>query len=110
MLVQGCTNKKDGFVYRQFHNTTARYNGYFYSKEAMREADMELEKKQKDDYDNVLPVYFYGTEEDAQVVFPLMERSIEKSSRVIERHKMDVSSKSAKKTKHPELNKWIDEN
>lgn len=110
MLVQGCTNKKDGFVYREFHNTTARYNGYFYSKEAMREADMELEKKQKDDYDNVLPVYFYGTEEDAQVVFPLMERSIEKSSRVIERHKIEASSKSSKKIKHPELNKWIDEN
>lgn len=110
LLVQGCTNKKDGFVYRQFHNTTARYNGYFYSKEAMREADIELGKKQKDDYDNVLPVYFYGAEEDAQVVFPLMERSIEKSSRVIDRHKIEGSSKNAKKIKHPELNKWIDEN
>lgn len=105
-----CTTRKDGFVYRVFHNTTARYNGYFYAKEAMREADMTLKEKQQDDYDEILPIFIIGSEEDAQSIYPLMERAIEKSSRVIERHNMDPPKRYEKKRDRPEMNKWIDDN
>ncbi len=110
IVFASCTTKKDGFVYRVFHNTTARYNGYFYAKEAMREADMQLAEQQKDDYDEILPIFIMGTEETAQGIFPQMERAIEKSSLVIERHKMNPQGKSKKKNKRPEMNKWIDDN
>ncbi len=106
-----CTTRKDGFVYRVFHNTTARYNGYFYAKEAMRESQMTLNEKQEDDYDEILSVFIYGSEENAQEIFPLMERVVEKSSRVIERHNMDPPRRQLKKKRdRPEMNKWIDDN
>ena len=110
ILGTSCTTKKDGFVYRVFHNTTARYNGYFYAKESMREADMQLAEQHKDDYDEVLPIFIMGDEEGAQAIFPLMERAIEKSSNVIDRHKMAPQGRSKKKNKRPEMNKWIDDN
>lgn len=108
--VAACTTRKDGFSYRVFHNTTARYNGYFYAKEAMRESHLTLEENNKDDYDEVLKIFVYGTEEDAEAIFPLMERAIEKSSRVIDRHKMEPTGRSKKSSKRPEMNKWIDDN
>lgn len=110
ILIGSCTTRKDGFSYRTFHNTTARYNGYFYAKESMKEARALLKERQKDDYDEVLPVFIYGAEADAQAIFPLMERAIEKSSRVIERHKMEPAGRTGKKMKRPEMNRWIDDN
>lgn len=105
-----CTTRKDGFAYRVFHNTTARYNGYFYAKEAMREARGILKENHKEDWDEVLPLFVYGKDEDAEQIFPLMERAIEKSSRVIDRHKMEPAGRSKKPIKRPEMNKWIDDN
>lgn len=110
MVAAGCTTRRDGFSYRVFHNTTARYNGYFYAKEAMREADMQLLENHDDDYDQVLPLFIYGDEESATAIFPQMERAIEKSSLVVERHKMEPAKRDLKKSKRPEMNKWIDDN
>ncbi len=110
MLAASCTTRKDGFAYRVFHNTTARYNGYFYARLAMQEADVTLNAVHKDDYDEVLPLFVYGDEKDAEQIFPLMERAIEKSSRVIDRHKMEPMGSSKKNRKRPEMNKWIDDN
>ncbi|MFT6183048.1 MAG: tetratricopeptide (TPR) repeat protein [Flavobacteriales bacterium] len=110
IVCASCTTKKDGFVYRVFHNTTARYNGYFYAKEAMREADLQLADQQLDDYDEILPLFIMGDEQAAQGIFPQMERAIEKSSLVIERHTMKPQGRSKKKSKRPEINKWIDDN
>lgn len=76
----------------------------------MREADKQLVEQQKDDYDEILPIFIMGDEQAAQGIFPQMERTIEKSSRVIDRHKMDPQGKSKKKNKRPEMNKWIDDN
>lgn len=110
LLTVSCTTRKDGFAYRVFHNTTARYNGYFYAKEAMKEARFTLKQSHVEDYDEVLPLFVYGTDEDAEQIFPLMERAIEKSSRVVDRHKMEPMASSKKNLKRPEMNKWIDDN
>ncbi len=110
LLTVSCTTRKDGFAYRVFHNTTSRYNGYFYAKEAMKEARATLKESHTDDYDEVLPLFVYGTAEDAEQIFPLMERAIEKSSRVVDRHKMEPMASSKKNLKRPEMNKWIDDN
>ncbi|MCB0760105.1 MAG: tetratricopeptide repeat protein [Flavobacteriales bacterium] len=110
LLWTSCSTEKDGLVYRTFHNTTARYNGYFYAGESMREAQMILNEEKKDDYDKILPVFVYGDEQASQAVFPQMERIIEKTSLVIEKHDMDIPKRGAKKMKRPEMNKWIDNN
>ena len=110
LIISSCTTRKDGFAYRVFHNTTAKYNGYFYAKESLKEGRATLQKNFKEDYDEILPVFVYGDEATAQTIYPQMERTIEKSSRVIERHNMEAAGRNKKAMKRPELNKWIDDN
>ncbi|MGB0422773.1 MAG: tetratricopeptide repeat protein [Flavobacteriales bacterium] len=110
LFLFSCTTKKDGFAYRVFHNTTARYNGYFYAEEAMKEGRLKIIDSYTEDYDSILPVFIYGDEASAQAAYPQMERTIEKSSLVIERHYMKPTKNGTKKMKRPEMNKWIDDN
>ncbi len=76
----------------------------------MKTAEAKLKESYTEDYDEILPVFIYGAEESARTVYPELERAIEKSSKVVERHTMDVGSRDTRKMKHPEMNKWIDEN
>ena len=105
-----CTTERDGRAYRVFHNTTARYNGYFYANEALKEADIKLEEMHSERWDETLPLFLESNEETAQQIFPLMERAIEKCTRVVDRHTMAPSSRNRKSFKRPVLNKWIDDN
>ena len=105
-----CTTERDGRAYRVFHNTTARYNGYFYANEALKEADIKLEEMHSERWDETLPLFLESNEEMAQQIFPLMERAIEKCTRVVDRHTMAPSSRNRKSFKRPVLNKWIDDN
>jgi tetratricopeptide (TPR) repeat protein len=106
----GCTTKRDGVTYRLYHNTTSRYNGFFYATESVKEGVKKITASHQDDYDYILPVFIYGSEEDAQKAFPEMERAIEKSTKVIQRHRMDPPDREKKKMKRPVMNKWIDDN
>lgn len=97
----GCSTKKKGFVNRFYHNTTAKYNGYWNGRESMREGVKTLEKTQQDDYDRILPVYPIGTAQTATSVYPQMDRAIEKASMVIAKHSMLIKGK--------EYCNWIDD-
>lgn len=89
---------------------TARYNGFFYANESMKEADLVLAEAHEEDYDKILPVFVYGDAETAQGIYPQMERAIEKTTNVIDRHTMSPPKRDRKKMKKPEMNKWIDDN
>jgi tetratricopeptide (TPR) repeat protein len=108
LLLVACSTEKDGFVYRAYHNTTAHFNGHFNANESVKKGVAKIEAAHKEDYDELLPLFIYGTEETASAAYPEMEKAIEKSSRVIDRHTIKASAK--KERKHPVLNKWIDEN
>ena len=55
-------------------------------------------------------LYFDTDDNTAQQVYPLMERVIEKSSKVVDKHTITASKRHQKYFKRPELNKWIDDN
>jgi tetratricopeptide (TPR) repeat protein len=76
----------------------------------MKEGNMVLAENHEEDWDKILPVMIYGDEETAQTIYEDMERAIEKSSKVVERHTMEVSKRASKKMKRPEMNRWIDDN
>ena len=109
-LFTACSTEKDSFINRTYHNTTAHYNGYFNSREGMKMALREAEAEHQEDYDQILPIYVELTEEEAQKLLPALEKSIEKSSVVIDKHKMEIKGRASKKKKRPILNKWIDDN
>lgn len=55
--LSSCSQEKNGFVSKSFHNVTARYNAYFLAKERLNEIDLSIDKAQRYDYNNFLPYY-----------------------------------------------------
>ena len=110
LIATSCTTKRDGRAYRLYHNTTAKYNGFFYANEAHAEADAKLEELHEERWDEVLPLFLEADESTAQQIFPLMERAIEKCTRVVDRHTMAPPKQLMKSMNRPVMNKWIDDN
>ena len=98
----GCSRKKTGLTNRMFHQTTARFNGYFNAKEMMMALEENLRVQNQENWDELLPVFIYPDEEKAQQLYPELDVIIEKCSKVIQRHSMRIRNK--------EHNKWIDDN
>lgn len=96
-----CSTKKNSFTRRVYHNLTAHYNAYWNGNESFKEGLRTLDENVKDNYTMVLPVYKYGTKQDAQSITPNMDRAIEKASKVIQRHSMYFHRK--------EWVRWIDD-
>lgn len=96
-----CSTKKNSFTRRVFHNLTGHYNMFWNGRESYREGVKQLEKSVKDNYNKILPVYNYGTETEAQTLFPYMDKAIEKASINIQRHSMFFNKK--------EYVYWIDD-
>ncbi|MCB9363836.1 MAG: tetratricopeptide repeat protein [Flavobacteriales bacterium] len=101
LLLAGCSTKKNSFTRRAYHNTTARYNGYFNANEIMKATDLNLRENHQDDFSEILPLFIYPSEDKSKGLYPDMDRVIEKTSEVIDRHSIYV-----KKEEH---NRWIDE-
>jgi len=101
LITPACSTKKNTFVRRTFHNLTAHYNAYWNGNESFKQGVRDLEKNVKDNFTLVIPVYKYGTSQDAQAIFPNMDRAIEKASKVIQKHSMYFGRK--------EYVKWIDD-
>lgn len=99
--LMACSTKKNTFSRRVYHNLTAHYNAYFNGNESMKEGVKTLESKHVDDYSMILPVYKLGQKQDAQAIFPQMDRAYTKASKVIQRHSMFI--------KGTEYNRWIDD-
>ena len=110
VTIQGCTTKRDGRAYRWYHNTHARFNGFFTQKRRLAEADVKIKEAYEPNWDEILPLYLDTDEQTAQQVYPLMERAIEKCSKVVDKHTLVPSRRHRKYFKRPELNKWIDDN
>lgn len=101
LLAAGCSQEKDAFLNRSYHRLTARDNGWFNANEKLKEVVTGIEDEHIDDFDHVLPLFVYGTVEQANAAKPSLETCIDKCSLVIERHSMDIGGE--------EKNAWIDD-
>ena len=106
MIFVSCSTKKNTIVSRAYHNLTARYNGYYYSGLSIEEGLYNIEKANKDNFDKVLPIYIYPSNEKAKNTFPDFDKAIKKSSTCIQRHAI----KDKKNNEIPTAGKWIDNN
>ncbi len=105
-MAAACSTTKNTVVTRTFHNTTARFNGYYYSCEAIKDGIFKIEKANKENYDKVLPIYIYPSQEKAKSTFPDFDKAIKKSSLCIQRHAI----KDGKGGELASAGKWIDNN
>jgi tetratricopeptide (TPR) repeat protein len=101
LLSVSCSTKKNTFTRRAFHNLTSHYNVYWNGRESLREAEEEMEKRVKDNYTEVLPVFNYGTKQEAQSNNQQYDRAIQKASIAIQKHSMVFNGR--------EYVKWIDD-
>lgn len=106
LLLGSCGTKKNTFVHRGYHNLTARFNGYYWSTEAIKEGVYKIEESNKDNYEKILSVFVVPTNETAKATFPDFDKAIKKSSLVIQRHTI----KDKKDNEIPTAGKWIDNN
>ncbi len=103
-----CSTKEDGVAYRIYHNTLGHYNGYFNANELVKKSQTTLANGRKDDYDEVIPLYSYGTISQKKELIPDLDKAIKKCGKVVKRH--TLVSESKKDMKWPEYNKWMDDN
>lgn len=101
LLLVACSQEKDAFLNRTYHKLTARDNGWFNGNEKLKEVIAGIETAHVDNYDEVLPLFVYGTDAQAKAAIPDLEKCIDKCSVVIDRHTMNIEGK--------EKNKWIDD-
>jgi tetratricopeptide (TPR) repeat protein len=106
LVFSACKTNKNTVVHRGYHNLTARFNGYYYATESIKEAENKIRADYKLDYDRLLPVFLVPTEETAKATFPDFDKAIKKSSNCIQRHTI----KDKKGNEIASAGHWIDNN
>lgn len=109
LVVAACSTTKNTFVTRNYHNMTSRYNGYFYAKESMKDAQTKISKSYIDDYSQLLPIFRLPNTPETKGCFSDLEKAIKKSSGVIEHHAI-VKKGTNPPQEVPGAVKWIDDN
>lgn len=88
--LNSCTVQKKrgevGKLGKLFHNTTAKFNGYFNADVIMQESEAMLASQYQDNYNKVLPIYPYTETRDAKAVAENLDKAIEKVSIVATIH------------------------
>ena len=97
-----CSTKKKTWFHRTYHNTTAKYNGYFNGKESLKAGVKKIHKEHKDDYTQILPIFPTGDLKGLKKTHSYMDKAIRKASVVIQKHSIKIKGK--------EYCKWIDDN
>jgi tetratricopeptide (TPR) repeat protein len=97
--VYSCSTKKNTFTSRTYHNLTTHYNIYWNGNESYKAGRNALEENASDNYNIILPVYNFGTPDDARKIYSSMDRAIEKAGTAIPRHSLYF--------KNVEYNRWI---
>lgn len=100
-LSWSCSTQKNTFVNRNFHSITTKYNGYFNARESYRDGLYRLDQVHEDNYEDVLSIFRYGSQQQRSVVAGNMETAYQKASTAIRRHSMNIRG--------VEYNRWIDD-
>ncbi len=106
VVFSSCKTNKNTFIHRGYHNLTARFNGYYYATESIKEGEAQIRKDYKYDYDVLLPVFLVPNKETCKATFPEFDKAIKKSSNCIQRHTI----KDKKDNEIVTAGKWIDNN
>jgi len=98
LLVVSCSTRKNNFATRTYHTITSKYNVNFNGKEALIKGISDLDKKKKDNYLEILPIYYYPPKQDLTSAFPSLDRAIEKASKSVFKHSILFRGKEYVKT------------
>ena len=87
--------KKMQWINRSYHNTTAKYNGFFNAGEIIKEAMTNYSDARAENYNVIIPVYEYADEIGSKSLYAPMDTAATKCETVIGRHSMPSIKKGA---------------
>lgn len=99
--IQGCSTQKNTSASRWWHSFNARYNTYFNGSQAYIEGSLEKENGNKDNYTEMLPLYYVGNKASRELGKSNFETAVTKAQKAIKQHsikKRPQWTKSRKKT------------
>lgn len=89
-LCSACATKKKkgetGWLGKFYHNTTAKYNGYFNADVLLDKSMKGLEAQHQDNYTQLLDIYPYVAVDNPKAFAPDLDKAIEKVSIVAHNH------------------------
>lgn len=95
LTVAGCSTKKNTAGTRFWQSFTTRFNVYFNGNEAYKEGILAIEDGNKDNYQEILPLYPIGNKKTVGIGASNFDRAIEKSQKAIKLH--SIKKKPARK-------------
>ena len=108
LSILSCSTEKNAFPNRVFHNTTAKYNGYFNANEIIKETMLQFKEERDENYYDIIPIYIYANNEESKNLYAPMDTAAAKCEVVIGRHSMPAEKRG--KNTNTEWCKWIDDN
>ena len=96
-IIVGCSRKKDSWTSRTYHQNVSRFNIYFNGEQALIKGKATIENGHKEDYDELLHAFKWGDDQLRQSVIPDMDRAIEKATKVIKTHSMEIKGRQKNK-------------
>lgn len=97
----GCSTQKNTWLNRNYHSITTKYNGFFNARESYRDGLNRLDEIHEDNYEDVLSIFRYGSDQQMVTVSGNMDIAYQKASTAIRRHSMNIRG--------VEYNRWIDD-
>ena len=85
-LLTGCASQKNTGKTRFWHAFNAKYNIYYNGAQAYIDGSLEKENGNKDNYTELLPLYYVGNKNSRELGKGDFNRAIEKSKKAIQRH------------------------
>lgn len=109
LLFTQCSTKKNNAATRSYHYVTARYNVYFNANQAFLKVYEEVQKTNKDNYSDILPVFPLSNPETAASAKGKMDYVLEKCQKTIKLHSIvKKPKKDPKKMKDPKYKAFLE--
>ncbi len=87
-LFTSCSSQKDTFMNRLYHNTTARFNAYYLSREKVDDLEKQIKENHQEDFSEVLPVFYPIDSAVIQENEDLIQEARDLASKAIGWHKI----------------------
>lgn len=108
-LLSACAKQNASIVKQTYQDLTSHYNGYFNANESYKLHVKALKKNKKEDYDDLLPIYAYGSIEEIKTQGSALNESIAKARLSIQTHQEKSKSKNYLSNQDNSISNWSDD-
>ena len=108
-LLSACAKHNAGIVKQTYHDLTSHYNGYFNANENFNLQLKSLQSNRVENYDEILPLFAYGSLDEIQDKNAPLTLSIEKARLSIQTHQEKTQGKNYKANEDNSISNWSDD-